>query len=151
MLRADFVEPSAESSAVVPMADVAYLPAGGSVVIDPLANDTDPDGEGLAVREIDVTGQAEVSAAVMDLHLVHLSAPRPLEDTAVFGYTVFDGENAVGDGAVAGGAAKVGQIRVVPVPAPKKEPPPLAAPITATVRAGDALTIDVARYASARR
>ncbi|HEY5116005.1 MAG TPA: hypothetical protein VIJ00_10810, partial [Nakamurella sp.] len=148
VLRADFVEPSAESSAVVPMADVAYLPAGGSVVIDPLANDTDPDGEGLAVREIDVTGQAEVSAAVMDLHLVHLSAPRPLEDTAVFGYTVFDGENAVGDGAVAGGAAKVGQIRVVPVPAPKKEPPPLAAPITATVRAGDALTIDVARYAS---
>ena len=55
VLRADFVEPTEESSAVVPMTDVAYLPAGGSVVIDPLANDTDPDGEGLAVREIDLT------------------------------------------------------------------------------------------------
>ena len=37
---------------------------------------------------------------------------------------------------------------MVPVPAPKKAPPPLANPITATVRAGDALTVDVARYAS---
>ena len=35
-------------------------------------------------------------------------------------------------------AEKVGQIRVVPVPAPKRAPPPLANPIIATVRAGDA-------------
>ena len=145
VLRADFVEPTEQSSAVVPMADVAYLPAGGSVVIDPLANDTDPDGEGLAVREIDLTGQAPLSAAVMDLHLVQVSAARPPKGTVMFGYSVFDGENAGGSGA---GAEKVGQIRVVPVPAPKKAPPPLASPITATVRAGDALTVEVARYAS---
>ncbi len=144
VLRADFVEPTAASSTVVPMTDIAYLPAGGSVVIDPLANDTDPDGEGLAVREIDLTGQAPVSAAVMDLHLVQVSAARPPTDTVVFGYTVFNGENAAG----AARAEEVGQIRVVPVPAPKKAPPPLADPIIATVRAGDAVTVDVARYAS---
>ena len=36
------------------MTDVAYLPPGGQTVLDPLANDTDPDGQGLAVREVDV-------------------------------------------------------------------------------------------------
>ncbi len=140
VLRADFVEPTQESRAVVPMTDIAYLPAGGSVVIDPLVNDTDPDGQGLAVREIDVSAGSPISAAAVDLHLVQISAPRPPPGTVLIGYTVFDG----------GKTDRVGQIRVVPVAAPKKVPPPLANPIAATVRAGDALTVDVSRYASSQ-
>ena len=54
VLRADFVAPSDPARSVVPMTDVAYLPAGGQTVLDPLANDTDPDDQGLAVQAIDV-------------------------------------------------------------------------------------------------
>ena len=57
----------------------------------------------------------------------------------MFGYTVFDGAST-----------QVGQIRIVPVPAPKRIPPPLASPITATVRAGDAVTIPVTRFATSQ-
>jgi hypothetical protein len=139
VLRADFVEPDDTSRSVVPMADVAYLAPGGQAVIDPLANDTDPDGQGLAVREVDVPPGAPVMAAVLDLHLVRVSAARAPSSTVVFDYSVFDGAST-----------QVGQIRVVPVPAPERIPPPLASPITASVRAGDAVTIPVSRYASSQ-
>lgn len=139
VLRADFVEPSDTASAVVPMADVAYLTPGGQTVLDPLANDTDPDGQGLAVREVDLPAGSPVTAAVVDLHLVQVSAPRALRGAVVFGYSVFDGTGT-----------QVGQIRIVPVPAPKRIPSPLAAPITATVRAGDAVTIPLSRFATSQ-
>ena len=82
---------------------------------------------------------APITAAVTDLHLVQVSAPRTPRGTVSFGYSVFDGA-----------ATKVGQIRIVPVPAPKRIPPPLAAPITATVRAGDAVTIPISGYATSQ-
>ena len=136
VLRADFVAPTDASRAVVPMVDVAYLAPGGQTVLDPLANDTDPDGQGLAVREADLPAGAPITAAVADLHLVRVTAPRPVATTVVFGYTVFDGA-----------ITATGQIRIVPVPAPRRIPPPLATPITTTVRAGDAVTIPVDKYA----
>jgi hypothetical protein len=139
VLRADFVAPDDAARTVVPMTDVAYLTPGGQVVLDPLLNDTDPDGQGLAVREVELPATAPVTAAVVDLHLVQVTAPRTPKGTIVFGYSVFDGATTA-----------TGQIRVVPVPAPKKIPPPLASPVTATVRAGDAVTIPVSRFASAQ-
>ncbi len=139
VLRADFVEPNESTRSVIPMTDIAYLPPGGQTVVDPLANDTDPDGQGLAVREVDLPAGAPITAAVVDLHLVQVSAPRPPRGTVVFGYSVFDGATT-----------KVGQIRIVPVPAPKRIPPPLAAPMTATVRSGDAVTIPVSRFATSQ-
>jgi hypothetical protein len=139
VLRADFIEPGDAAGAVVPMADVAYLPAGEQAVIDPLANDTDPDGQGLAIREVAVPPGSPVTAAVVDLRLVRLSAARGPSATVVFDYAVFDG---AGTG--------TGQIRIVPVPARRSIPPPLASAITATVRAGDAVTIPIARYATSQ-
>ncbi|MET0965919.1 MAG: Ig-like domain-containing protein, partial [Nakamurella sp.] len=139
VLRAQFLEPTDQSRSVVPMTDIAYLPANGETVIDPLANDNDPDGQGLAVREVQIDPNGPIIAAVVDLHLVQLSAPRPPKAPVTVGYSVFDGANT-----------RNGQIRVVPVAAPKQIPPPLAAPIAATVRAGDAVTIPVARFASSQ-
>ncbi len=139
VLRADFVEPNAQSRAVVPMTDVAYLPAGGTVLIDPLANDTDPDGQGLAVRDIALPADAPIAASVLDLHLVQVSSPRAVERTVAFDYAVFDGAST-----------QRGQVRVVPVPAAQQIPPPVAAPIASSVRAGDAVSIDVERFASSQ-
>ena len=139
VLRADFVEPDDATRSVVPMTDVAFLPAGGQAVVDPLANDTDPGGQGLAIREVDQPADSTLMAAVLDLHLVRVSATRGLSATEVFSYTVFDGASS-----------QVGQIRIVPVPAPERIPPPLASPITATVRAGDAVTIPVSGFATSQ-
>ncbi|MEP6559636.1 MAG: fibronectin type III domain-containing protein [Nakamurella sp.] len=139
VLRAQFLEPTDETRSVVPMTDIAYLPANGETVIDPLANDTDPDGQGLAVREVSTDPNSPITAAVVDLHLVQLSSARVSKGTQQIGYSVFDGTNT-----------RSGQIRVVPVAAPKQIPPPLAAPIAASVRAGDAVTIPVARFATSQ-
>ena len=41
-----------------------------------------------------------------------------------------------------------GQIRVIPVPAPLTPQPPVASDISVTVRAGDAVTIPISKYAT---
>ena len=112
MLRADFVEPNEADQTVVPMTDVAYLPPGGQTVLDPLANDTDPDGQGLAVREVDLpAGRTDHRGRDRPAPGPGVSAPRTPRGTVVFGYSVFDGATT-----------KVGQIRIVPVPAPQADP-----------------------------
>ncbi|SDO40106.1 Fibronectin type III domain-containing protein [Nakamurella panacisegetis] len=136
VLRADF---TAGAAAAVPMVDVAYLPAGGSAVVDPLANDSDPAGAGLAVRRVDVPAWAGLTAAVSDLHLVRIESPRQLAREVTLAYDLYDGH-----------ADQPGQIRVVPVPATAAAPPPVATPISVTVRAGDAVTIPVADHAYAQ-
>ena len=111
-------------------------------VIDPTANDTDPKGRGLAVQQVveaDPTGSMPVTAAVVDLHLVRIGGSRPLRAPVELAYTVFDGTDS-----------PTGLIRVVPVPAPRVVPPPLTAPVQATVRAGDAVTIPVTRFTTSQ-
>lgn len=137
VLRVDVIEPdeTGATAAVVPMLDIAYLPAGGETVLDPTANDSDPAGHGLAVRDVQDTAGTSLTAAVVDLRLVRISATRPLRAPMELTYTVFDGTSA-----------PIGPIRVVPVPQARSSPPPLAAPIQATVRAGDAVTIPFAAF-----
>ncbi len=141
VLRVDVVPAGDAARIAVPMLDVAYLPAGGEAVVDPLVNDTDPDGQGLAVRDVQepAAAVASVNAAVVDLHLVRVSASRPLRDPADLTYTVFDGATAVN-----------GQIRVVPVPAPRSVPAPLTAPVQVAVRAGDAVTVPITRFTTSQ-
>lgn len=135
ILRADFIDGSSAGTPV-PMVDVAYLPAGGSTVLDPLANDSDPAGRGLAVRQVQVPDGVSLTAAVVDLHLVKIEAPRPPDGPISLSYSLYDGRTS-----------QTGQIRVVPVPAIRQVPPPVATPISVTVRAGDAVTIPVADHA----
>lgn len=142
VLRVDVAAADGAQAAVVPMLDVAYLPADGETVIDPTANDTDPQGRGLAVQQVveaDPTGSTPVTAAVVDLHLVRIGGSRPLRAPVELAYTVFDGTDS-----------PTGLIRVVPVPTPRIVPPPLTAPVQATVRAGDAVTIPVTRFTTSQ-
>lgn len=141
VLRVDVTAAADPAAAVVPMLDLAYLPADGETVIDPTANDADPKGQGLAIQQIEpVDGQAaQVSVAVVDLHLVRIGAGRTLRQPVEFTYTVFDGASA-----------PTGRIRVVPVPEPRAVPPPLSGPAQATVRAGDVVTLPVTRFTTSQ-
>ena len=88
VLRADVVSVY-DKHPVVPMLDVAYVPNGSPAVIDPLANDTDPAGSGLAVQSVGTA--AGVTAAVTDLHFAQIATQRPLADPITLPYSVFDG------------------------------------------------------------
>lgn len=139
VLRVDVAGSADTAAPAVPMLDVAYLPAGGETVLDPLANDSDPGGRGLAVRDVQETAGTVLAAAVVDLRLVRISAARPLRRPVELTYTVFDGV-----------ATPSGLIRVIPVPAPRLAPPPLTAPVQATVRAGDAVTIPFTSFTTSQ-
>lgn len=139
VLRADVLAAGAGAS-VVPMVDVALLPEGAGLLLDPLANDADPGGRGLAVQRVSAPSSVSggVTAAVVDLHQVDLAA-RSLSEPVTLDYHVWDG-----------GTLAVGQIRVVPVPAVKDPPQPLAPPIAVVVRAGDVVTVPLAEHATSQ-
>ncbi len=139
VLRVDVLAAGDATRAAVPMLDIAYLPAEGETVIDPTANDSDPDGQGLAVQQVQETTDTPVTAAVVDLHLVRIGSTRTLRAPAELTYILFDGSTN-----------PTGHIRVVPVPEPQTVPAPLAAPAQATVRAGDAVTIPISGFTTSQ-
>lgn len=129
LVRVDVSDPLTEPLPPVAVRDVGLLPAGRSVLVDVLANDTDPNGGVLVVTSV---GTAKgVSAAVLDHSLVRIS-DRALDSTVVVTYTISNGQTPV-----------TGEILVIPVPATSSAKPPIAGDDTAIVRAGDIVTIDV--------
>lgn len=138
LLRVDVVDPVADAAPPVAMADVAYLPDGGVVSLDPIGNDTDPMGSGLAI--VEVQRDPRLTVAVERMQLVTISTDRQLPPGGVsLRYTVANAASGeVG--------TTEGIIRVLPIPA--QDPlPPIAKNIDVTVRAGDATTIPIVDHA----
>lgn len=122
------------STGAAPIAarDVALLPAGGSTLVDVLANDSDPAGGVLVVQSISVDGGLPIAVAILRHSVLRVTATAALAGPVSFQYTV---ANAT--------ASAVGRVTVVPVPTPAKALPPIANPDTARVRAGNVVTVDV--------
>ncbi len=130
-VRVDVVGPVAG----VPLAadDMAILPSGGSVVVEPLANDTDPSGGVLVLQSVDVPNSARALAVeIVDHGGLRVSAPTGLTAPVNITYVV----------ANASGVAK-GRVAVMPLPATSTSTPPLALDDRALVRVGDIVTIPV--------
>src|SRR5690606_10450212 len=132
LVRVDVLPPPDGDGAPVTVADTVLLPAGGTALVDVLANDTDPAGGVLVVQSVTVPDDAPVTAAVLDPHVPRVNATRRLDAPVTLEYTVDNG---------AGSAT--GQVRVVPVPAPTSPRPPEAHPDEAVVHAGDVVTVPV--------
>lgn len=116
----------------VAVADLALLPMGGEVLIDALGNDSDPAGGVLVIQSVSAPANSAVGVAVLDHHILRITDVRGLTVPTSFTYTVSNGA-----------ASATGEVTVVPVPAPSKLLPPVAAADEATVRAGDVATIKV--------
>ncbi|MBB1509937.1 Ig-like domain-containing protein [Tessaracoccus sp. MC1756] len=100
LVRVD-VLPRLTNRPPVPVDDVAHLPAMGSVTIDPLLNDTDPDGDVLVIQTItDVPPTLNVTMERRTLLTIEATAE--LTGTEKFHYHVSDGS-----------ASKRGTIQVV--------------------------------------
>jgi len=132
LIRLDVTEPTKDALPPVAVHDVALLPAGGEVYVDPTANDVDPTGGLLVVQSADLPDGSPLQVAVIDHHLLRIAASSSLTAAASLTYTVANGAGTA-----------TGEVVVLPVPAPPTQRPPTAVDDTAVVRVGDVVTIPV--------
>ncbi|WP_253705785.1 Ig-like domain-containing protein [Cellulosimicrobium sp. 72-3] len=132
LVRVDVLPPSAAEGAPIVVTDTALLPTGGSTLVDVLVNDTDPAGGVLVVQSVSVPADAGVSVAVLGHQMLRVTELRRLDGPVSIAYTVSNGTESA-----------VGEVRVVPVPAPTRLQPPNAVADEVTVHAGDVVTVPV--------
>lgn len=130
-IRVDVV---AQGAGSLPVAqdDVTTLPAGGQALVDVLANDTDPSGGVLVVQSVRVPDGSPLVAALLDHHVLRITAPAGLTSTQQVTYTVANAAGSV-----------EGQVLVIPAPAVSATEPPVLADDTLVVRAGDVGSVRV--------
>ncbi|AEI11763.1 fibronectin type III domain-containing protein [Cellulomonas gilvus] len=121
-----------EAQPPVAVRDRAFLPTGGEVTINPLANDSDPAGGVLVLQSVDTSDAAGLSIAVLDHQLVQVRSERTLDHAVVLPYVVSNGH-----------ASATGQIVVQPLPPSASTQPPVVENVEVTVRAGGVVTIPV--------
>ncbi|WP_152192845.1 Ig-like domain-containing protein [Georgenia satyanarayanai] len=130
LIRVDVREPA--EAAPVAVQDVGLLPAGGQVLVDVLANDEDPSGELLAVRQVDVPEDSGLTVAVLEHRILKITASQDVQTTQRLTYEVSNGESSA-----------TGEVVVMQVPPDSLVQPPVAQADVANVRAGDFVTIPV--------
>ena len=137
LIRVDVLPEGEVSGLPVAVRDTALLPAGGDVLVNVLGNDTDPAGGLLVVQGVEgfsgAGGDASpITVAVEDFNHVRVVDSGGLNGPITFTYQV---ANAQG--------TSTGEVTVVPLPSPEVLQPPVATADSATVRAGDIVTVDV--------
>ncbi|WP_448061131.1 Ig-like domain-containing protein [Cellulomonas hominis] len=132
LARIDVREWPSEVAPPVAVRDTAYLPAGGTVTVDPLANDTDPAGGVLVLQSVAAPADSGLQVAVVGHQLVELSADRTLTGPVLLTYEVSNGS-----------ASARGEIVVHPVPAATSSQPPVVENVEVDVRTGGVVTIPV--------
>ncbi|WP_264668029.1 Ig-like domain-containing protein [Arthrobacter sp. VKM Ac-2550] len=130
LVRVD-VGATAGDGAPVAVRDVALLPQNGQVLVDVLANDNDPAGGVLVVQGVE-SGASEVSVEVLNHNFLRVTDVKGLNQQTTITYTVSNGF-----------ASATGEVSIISVQGPDKLLPPQAENDTATVRAGDVVTVDV--------
>ena len=123
-----------EATALPPVAenDTAVLPLGGSVLVAPLNNDYDPAGGLLSITSVDASNVPGLEVALIDRHLLRVTAPSGLSQTASFSYTVSNGQGEA-----------TADVMVIPGAADRSDLPPVLKPDRAKVRVGDVGTVSV--------
>ncbi|MDF2442627.1 MAG: large repetitive protein [Subtercola sp.] len=132
LVRVDVLADVATDAAPIAVRDVALLTKGHSVLVNVLGNDFDPAGGILAVQSIDNPADSGVSVEVLEHETLRVTDVPGLTSPTTIHYTVTNGQKSA-----------VGEVYIIPVPAPAKLLPPVAVDDSVTVRAGDVATIPV--------
>ncbi|MFC7402990.1 Ig-like domain-containing protein [Citricoccus sp. GCM10030269] len=137
LIRVDVRPEGGGTGRPIAVADTALLPAGGDVLVDVTANDTDPGGGVLVVQGIEGLegadgGAPPVKVAVENYSVLRVVDAGGLSSPLTFRYQVSNAEGTTD-----------GEVTVVPLPEPATVEPPVANPDEAVVRAGDVVTVDV--------
>lgn len=131
VIRIDAIEAD-QTALPVAQDDVVTLPAGGQALVSVLDNDTDPQGGILTVQSAQTSEGSPLVVALLEHHLLRITAPSGLDEIAALTYTV---ANAAG--------TSEGRVMVIPVPAESSTAPPELNDDTLVVRAGDVGSISV--------
>ncbi|MCC2594489.1 Ig-like domain-containing protein [Tessaracoccus sp. OS52] len=125
------IDVRAETTDHAPVAalDVALLPPGGTVMIDPVLNDTDDDGDVLVVQS--VSQHPGLQVVLERRHLVTITAHHTPEEPVTLSYRLSDGKHSV-----------LGTIVVIPTPTTGSVQP-LAERDEIRVRAGSTQAVNV--------
>ncbi len=137
LARIDVREWPEQAQPPIAVRDVALLPAGGSVTIDPLANDEDPADNVLVLQSVSTPEDSGLQVAVLDRRYVQIRADRTPDGPVLLTYDVSNGT-----------ASARGEIVVQPIPPSASSQPPFVPNVEATVRAGGVVTIPVLEGAS---
>ena len=132
LARVDVREWPEQAEPPVAVRDLALLPAGGEVTVDPLDNDSDPAGKVLVLLSVEGGDAAGLKVAILDHHLVQIRAQRTLDGPVPLRYVVSNGA-----------AEAVGEIVVHPVPPAATSQPPVVKDVEVSVRTGGVVTIPV--------
>ncbi|MCC2313366.1 Ig-like domain-containing protein [Cellulomonas xiejunii] len=135
--RIDVREWPEQAQPPVAVRDLALLPAGGEVTVDPLANDEDPANNVLVLQTVTAPEGSGLQVAVLEHRYVQIRADRTPDGPVVLTYEVSNGS-----------ASARGEIVVQPVPPSASSQPPVVPNVEATVRAGGVVTIPVLAGAS---
>lgn len=122
LIRIDVHDAPDENRPPVAARDTAQLPIGGSVLVDALANDEDPDGDVLAIQSVSTSPDLEVR--ILHRSQLLIIAKRTPQRPIVLTYQVSDGHHSV-----------PGTVIVLPTALTKDAPHAEADSLT--VRAGD--------------
>ncbi|PID97509.1 MAG: hypothetical protein CSA82_03695 [Actinobacteria bacterium] len=131
VVRVDVVDVDAQAPPVAED-DLAVLPAGGSVTVAPLDNDSDPSGGVLVVQRIEVPENSGLEVTLVDRHLLRISASGGLDGTVSIPYIVSNGVSTA-----------TAVVTVVPTDALDDKEPPRLQPDRAKVRVGDIASVHV--------
>ncbi|MDI3212087.1 Ig-like domain-containing protein [Arthrobacter sp. AL12] len=131
LIRVD-VESGKDTGDPVAVHDVALMPVGGSVLLDPLANDSDPSGGVLVLQSVQLPENATASVSVIDHSVLRITDVVGTKDPFTFRYTMSNGTKSA-----------TGSVSVVPVPAPAVVEAPQPKPDEVNVRVNDVVTIPV--------
>ncbi|MGA4507796.1 Ig-like domain-containing protein [Propionibacteriaceae bacterium G1746] len=129
LIRVDVRGASKQNNKPVAARDVVLLPPGGSVLVDPLANDFDADGDVLVIQSFDAP--SELNVVMQNRHLLTVTANRTPTRPVAITYWISDGTTST-----------QGTIVVVPTQLAGSQRPE-AKPDEVKARAGSIVTIPV--------
>ncbi|MCB0963086.1 MAG: tandem-95 repeat protein [Acidimicrobiales bacterium] len=128
------VSESEGNSEPVAVRDDAVARPSVPALVDLVANDLDADGDLLAVTSLSVPPGSGLSVELLEMRVARITASAAFQVPAVVGYSVTDGD-----------ATASGRLVVRPYRLSGLDQPPVTIDDTATVRAGNATSIEVLR------
>lgn len=136
-VRVDVSPPREDNRAPIAVKDRADVPLGGQALVVVLANDSDPDGDLLAISSVEIPDDLPVKVGVVDRQLLRIEAPVDITEQVEAGearitYTVTDGQDSA--------SAEVTLNQFAPSDDNRA---PIAADDDVTVRSGDIATVRV--------
>ncbi|WP_083941745.1 Ig-like domain-containing protein [Sanguibacter suarezii] len=130
LARIDVRERPSEPLPPVAVRDIALLPSGGEVTIDPLVNDVDPGGGVLVLTSLTPQDGSSLQVAVLEHRLVRITSRLTLTAPETVSYVISNGV-----------AEARGEILVVPVQPSAQQRAPVVHDLDVSVRTGGVVTI----------